>query len=345
MSSRLSPPVVIHAGAYKTATSTIQIILSQARQHLLSKQGLLYPRAGLRKNTGSADSHSRAHHPIIHAVLKGDADGLSRLGARLDGEIAVGDAKRVVLSSELISFAPLDAKQALADFAAGPSGRRVSVVYSVRRVDDYMESMLNQSLKNGRIGRLSPKPPAFAADIADWQRILGAEHVRVLWFSKAGYANYLRKALQACGCDPDDPALDLIAHDNPAMTHLGYVLRRIVFDHLKEHQIMPQREDRHRIGKELEKLERELGLATPRMVMMSSQQRLAALEVATQDMDRIAETLDVEDRRAMAADLSIVPELGQFADNPDAPLSLTPEALGQIIMGMRRGFIGKLMSG
>ena len=77
--------VVLHAGCYKTATSSIQLIANMKRDDLAA-DGILFPLAGLRRNEGSNNTLSRAHHSLFHKV-KG-ANETQGLVAQLQEELA-----------------------------------------------------------------------------------------------------------------------------------------------------------------------------------------------------------------------------------------------------------------
>src|SRR5690606_33840888 len=101
--------VVIHAGCYKTATSTIQAIAQKNRARFLADFGVLYPKTGARANQGIPDPDSVAHHLLFHAA-KASADGatagdggvqFANFRAKLEAEVRRKDARRVFISTEL----------------------------------------------------------------------------------------------------------------------------------------------------------------------------------------------------------------------------------------------------
>ncbi|HET7717204.1 MAG TPA: hypothetical protein VFK86_16395, partial [Bauldia sp.] len=103
---------VIHGGCYKTATSTIQAVAQKNRERFLGTFGVLYPKTGTRANQGVPDPDSVAHHLLFHAARTAaeqtgaePKSSFDNLRAKLAAEIQKSGARRVFVSTELLSFA------------------------------------------------------------------------------------------------------------------------------------------------------------------------------------------------------------------------------------------------
>ncbi len=353
MTDSVSKKVILHAGAYKTATSTVQTILGRNADHMLAHLGVLYPKSGRRLNTGSSDPASLAHHPFCHAVraqqvLPAKGAKLKRALAR---EVSEAPVQTVVISTELITSAPPSEKRALLDLIADRV-EDVSVIYAFRRPDEYLDSMLNQSLKNGRtdrvraagqrLGRDVHKVP-FLQDVRQWHSILGPERVRVVYFSKQAYPRYLEKVFGFVGVGLSDPLIDAKVHDNSAVTQVGYLLRKLCFDRLAQLDHTPTRLDRHHLGIELDALESRLATGSHKMIMFGTQDRQRVLDAQQNDMAQMAAFLDEEDRDLLKQDMARGVAAGLIADDPDAPVALSANVLGSILAGLCQGHLRQML--
>jgi len=251
----------------------------------------------------------------------------------------------VVISTELISFAPASEKRALLAMIADRKDE-VSVIYAFRRPDEYLDSMMNQALKNGRIDRLQAWKQRidretynvpFLQDVREWHDILGPERLRVVYFSKQSYQRYLEKTFAFMGVDLGDPNIDPEVHDNSAMTEVGHLLRKICFARLADRDHVIGRLDRHHVAVQLDALEKSLGISSPKMVMLSSQDRRRVMSSNRDDMLQLSLFLDEEDRAVLEQEMAQNVPDGLVASDPDALLGLPPEAMTRIITGFCQG--------
>ncbi|WP_135467873.1 hypothetical protein [Crenalkalicoccus roseus] len=134
---------VLHVGPHKTGTTTIQDALHHNAE-ALAQAGWRYPAIGYSQ---------QAHHALVQALVKAEDGEAERMLAALADE--PGD---LVLSSENLSRAPLEALQRL---AGALRGREVAVVYYQRNFLDLAYSWWQERIKHGRSEELT----AFLLDI------------------------------------------------------------------------------------------------------------------------------------------------------------------------------------
>lgn len=92
---------ILHIGAHKTGSTTLQHFLSR-NDAALATQGVVYPRTGRSRDAIAYG----AHHPVAAGLLGGfDADAFGAFADRLGAEIAAASSPRaVILSSETFSL-------------------------------------------------------------------------------------------------------------------------------------------------------------------------------------------------------------------------------------------------
>lgn len=139
-------PIVLHIGATKTGSSSLQFFLAQHRD-ALAGAGYCYPEAG----RGSQDRS--AHHNLFYETRTGDQgnDDFARgLGGWPDA-LAEIDARPQtgVISSEAFQYATRDQVRRIFQLL---SGRAVSIVIYLRRRDLWLQSAWNQRARFGRVG-------------------------------------------------------------------------------------------------------------------------------------------------------------------------------------------------
>ncbi len=295
-------PVVIHAGCYKTATSTIQAIAQKNRVLFLEAFGVLYPKTGSRANQGIPDPDSVAHHLLFHAAkaaLDASAGDESYVANRtkLAAEIRKKDARRLLVSTELLSFAPPPVKDRFLGYFDGLSDD-VSVVYAVRRPDEMIDSMNNQMLRAGRGRTRSRELVDYSKDIEHWQARLGADRVKVLYFSKSGYEAYLRRIFALAGADLAHPGTVTEVYANAPMTLSGFVIRGMVFDRLKSKNVEIDRALRHALNVAIAPIEEKLS-PSPKVVTLGAEDRVRILEANRAEIDAVKTWLSAEDRLAL----------------------------------------------
>ena len=299
-------PVVIHAGCYKTATSTIQSIAQKNRGRLLEAFGVLYPKTAARANQGIPDPDSVAHHLLFHAarnaVTGGATEGFKTNRDKLAAEIARKGPRRLFVSTELLSFAPEAIKDRFLAYFEGISDD-VSVVYAVRRPDEMIDSMNNQMLRAGRGRTRSRELVDYHADIAQWSARLGRAKVNVLYFSKDGYDAYLRRIFALSGIDLSQPGIDTEVYANAPMTLSGFVVRGMVFDRLKARNVEIDRALRHEINIALAPIEEKLS-PSPKLVTLGPDDRRRILDVNRDELEAVKAWLTPDDRDALEREIA-----------------------------------------
>ncbi|MBN9022025.1 MAG: hypothetical protein J0H08_08015 [Rhizobiales bacterium] len=319
-------PVVIHAGCYKTATSTIQSIAQKNRDRFLDGFGVLYPKTGARANQGIPDPDCVAHHLLFHAARNavdgGVADGFVANRGKLATEIAKRGARRLFVSTELLSFSPEAIKDRFLAYFEGISDD-VTVVYAVRRPDEMIDSMNNQMLRAGRGKTRSREIVDYHADIAQWGARLGAGKVKVLYFSKDGYDTYLRRIFAHAGVDLASPGIDTEVYANAPMTLSGYVVRGMIFDRLRTRNVEVDRALRHDINLALAPIEDRLS-RSPKVVTLGPEDRTRILEANRAELDAVKAWLTPEDCAALERDFA----QGMAGPHPDRNVD-SPAALGK----------------
>ncbi|MFV0474864.1 MAG: glycosyltransferase family 2 protein [Pikeienuella sp.] len=137
---QLDAELVLHVGLHKTGTTHIQRMLEEDRARL-AENGLLFPKTSF---VGGVADNSRAaatpgHAPFHSSLLRRDLS----LFAKLREEAAAAGAKRILISSENLSFPIQDADERRTAFAAAREAAsifsKVSVIAVIRRPDEYIE--------------------------------------------------------------------------------------------------------------------------------------------------------------------------------------------------------------
>lgn len=132
--------VILHVGAHKTGTTSIQATMTQS-QEVLEQAGVIYPRCCWL---------DAGHHRLGYSMKKkpdprhGDLPLLADELAQLSSALAASSAHTALISSEEMFTAPTAAITALAEAL---KGHDVEVVVFVRRPDVVFESAFNQRLK------------------------------------------------------------------------------------------------------------------------------------------------------------------------------------------------------
>jgi hypothetical protein len=331
--------VVIHAGCYKTATSTIQTIAQKNRDRFLADFGVLYPRTGARANQGIPDTDSIAHHLLFHAAKTAAEAGVesppgafSSNRSKLAAEVQKSGAERVLVSTELLSFAPETVKERFLGYVEALSGQ-ASVVYAIRRPDEMIDSMNNQMLRAGR-GRVRSRDLVdYRSDIEHWMALLGAERVKVLYFAKSRYQAYIRTVFAAAGIDVTREGVITEVYANAPMSVSGHVIRGMIYDRLNARSVEIDRGLRHEINLALAPIEALLS-PSPKVTTLGAADRTRILERNRPDLDAIRAWLSPEDQEALEEDYR-QGLLGPHPDrNVDAKASLGKDDLAALCRGI-----------
>jgi hypothetical protein len=332
----------LYVGTYKTATSTIQTLLARNRDVLGDRYGILYPKTGARRNTGAGDPNSQAHHTFFHVLRQDntppDPARIAVLRDDLAAEIAESGQTNVILCTELFSNAPLGAKQAFVDMLRGA---RVRVIHAVRRADEYIESMANQSHKNFRTTINAPaRTLKTARHLADWAQLVGRDQLHVHAFSKSDYPGYLQRMFQSLGVGPEDALIDPTLHDNPAMTLTGFLMRRTVMYRLAALNTDISRPLTHQLNLALDTLEHQMP-HSPKAIFLTPQQRRRIMRANAEDARAIAGYMSPGEALLFEGELNL--PVAETMPNIAKTFEIDHQTLDIICRGFASGTLGKML--
>jgi hypothetical protein len=232
--------LIVHAGAFKTATSGLQVYLHSARDRLLSERRILYPQTGARRNFGSLNRHSVSHNLLFHVSKSASdpsgRDKLTETRRALRIEIGESGAETIVVSAEKLSLTKQrDKRLFLALFDDLPVDE-FFVVYSLRHFASFVESMTNQDLKNPLkwpVGIADGMDgTGMLRDIDHWRNLVGPANVTSLYFDPIDHHGFCAEMLTALGCDAQDANSLALTADNTSASlntvHVAGALSKVV---------------------------------------------------------------------------------------------------------------------
>jgi hypothetical protein len=180
--------IYLHIGWHKTGTTAIQNLLVHNRDELRRQCSMIYPKAGIYNVAHSLPAWG-LQSPARDRLLKriGCARAPEALFRDMADEAAAAGAGSVVLSAE--EFSPIHL-YSLERLKRCLEGHRVVVIAYVRRQDQYLESVYNQSVKFHRsryMGGVQPyvdrylKTNQLDYDLyfRKWADVFGKENLRV----------------------------------------------------------------------------------------------------------------------------------------------------------------------
>jgi hypothetical protein len=222
--------LVIHSGAYKTATSAVQMILNKNADMLLREHGILVPRTFSRPLQGVEGEEARSHNQLGHVVNKfrrgedGAEEKLHAGLARLADEIRASGSPRAVISTEMLTGIDERSAAAIRDSLREFELR---VVYSVRRVDEYFESIARQRLKFKNVTQ-KVKPPCETpfTGLLSWAKVLGDAALNVLVYGHPSRRTAVFDILLAFGIEDTAGLVGDNPVRNPSLQADGLLLRR-----------------------------------------------------------------------------------------------------------------------
>lgn len=200
----MNPTIYLHIGQPKTATSFIQKFMFKNHDRF-KRKGVLYPRVGNQLN---------GHHPIAGIFLTPRRDWIEgmdqdRLRADLFDEISRSGCDTILLSSEALAQQDdVDFEKVKAFFA----GCRIRIVMTLRRQDDWLESVVRDRMKTGHyqspavedILSSVEKHADFATSIETWASHFGNENIVITIFDPGNSETPVEKSfVEAIGADLD----------------------------------------------------------------------------------------------------------------------------------------------
>lgn len=222
--------IVIHSGAFKTATSAVQTLLFTQASRLLREQRVLIPKSLSRPLQGVDDEGARSHNRLGHLVRafrRGESDAEKALRenlGKLVREIEEHEVDRVIVSTEMLTRIDSLSAQVIAEML---SDFDLRVVYSVRRVDDYLESYARQQLKfKDTFERLDPEDETPFSGLLAWAETLGEQAVTVLVYGHPNRESAVTDTLQAMGVREPEQLVGDNPVRNPSLDANGLMVRR-----------------------------------------------------------------------------------------------------------------------
>jgi hypothetical protein len=198
--------MLLHIGAHKTGSSSVQFFMHQNYAKLLD-MGILYPQSGISRF---------GHHPLALSCKPKQRQS-EKVGLGLDGEldailreIGSSPAERCVLSSE--EFFVTD-PQKIERVASALSGHDVRILAFVRRPDTMFMSIYTGRLRKSNIAhtdyqRLLSKPEQISQDllferqINNWARVFGRENIELRCVETG---DSVEAVMRAIGIEPMGP--------------------------------------------------------------------------------------------------------------------------------------------
>lgn len=137
----MKPRLILHIGTHKTASTTLQAVMTNAREGLRAC-GILYPR------TDRAPMAKQRKHAFLSSVLHRGGAAVAPLLDSLREEAEAAEAQILLMSEEGLSDPEICPRpEALAELAAAFD---ITTVCFLRRQDGFAESLWNQRCKNAR---------------------------------------------------------------------------------------------------------------------------------------------------------------------------------------------------
>lgn len=298
--------ILLHVGAYKTATTSIQTFFTNNSQEIAERFGILYPKAGTRPNEGStgtknSDNFSVAHHSLAKHIANNvmpSNDRLEQITNEILIESKLTNAETIFLSTELLSFCPIEKKERLLDTLNPES---IEIIYCTRNPVDFIESMNNQSLKMGRLRRQLDKPIGFMQNIAEWGQLVGGSNVHVLAFSGRRTDIFLENLMSIIGRKEFAHfACPQIPKSNTSISHQGARLREALRPLIPTEKRISSR-TRRKIAQAFADLENTRKLKT-KLVTLTKEERELVQAVNSLEVESIVNLLvDPEDAEELFA--------------------------------------------
>lgn len=272
--------IILHVGAYKTATSTIQSLFTLHSAEIAKTFGILYPKTFRRVNSGvTIESHPKTdsfgHHLLAHH-LRNTRAGLmpqtehEAFFRTLRQEIEDTACRTVFLSTELLTFCNAQDK---AFVAAQLGGFDLRILYAIRNPVDFRESINNQRLKSGLPVKPANNPIGFLRNITEWETVVGLENVNVLPFASRHFDVFLQLFLAAFTDDEfSNYARRWVPRTNSSVSTEGARLR-MLFDRFipPPHDMTPR--VRHAVNRMLAELDASLDHRTALVTLDSAVRR------------------------------------------------------------------------
>ncbi|EPX75545.1 glycosyltransferase family 2 protein [Salipiger mucosus] len=174
---RPRPRLILHAGATKTGSSSLQKFLEINRFRLLHDHGVYYPMTGLENGRGPRGMRTSGHAALIGNLLNGQDRVLDMLDEELDQLTRVPET--VILSAENILSARFwergNVTGRLAPHLGPEHFSEVTVLAFLRAPVDWLESMYGECIASPGL-RMTLTPEEFARSQEN-ERLLDFDHI------------------------------------------------------------------------------------------------------------------------------------------------------------------------
>ena len=170
----------IHAGTYKTGTSTIQNMIYDNRG-ILEEKGFYYPEAGLTK----ARRLGIRHYYLMYEIVRGNQLNYWK---ELLKEISKVEQEKILLSHENFFSPSIDPKKIVSRL----DGYEIKLIVYLRNPIDYIESCYREWVQN--VDKYDKSIDVFFSwrkkwlsykkMIEKWERVIGSENISIGIFDK-----------------------------------------------------------------------------------------------------------------------------------------------------------------
>ncbi len=202
--------IILHAGFYKTATTTLQSVIFLNRDAFI-KHKIFVPRLLSKKNFAAKFNFNRAHHILFHQFNKAlrNTDQLLALKRSIDS--ITNQAKdlgceKIFFSSELFSRLTINDIHFLEERVFC---QKITLIYTLRNISEIKEALNNQTIK--RKAQYQFNPGIILKSISEILKERGNENMHIFYFQKdkiemfiASFLDYLKvrininEALKIC---------------------------------------------------------------------------------------------------------------------------------------------------
>lgn len=175
--SRSKPRLVLHVGATKTGSSTLQKFLEINRFSLLHDHRVYFPMTGLENGRGPRGLRTSGHATLVANLINGRPSILNQLDQELDQLTQAPET--IILSAENILSSRFwergNVTGRLAQYLNEDRFSKVTIVGYLRNPIDWLESMYGESIASPGL-RLDQTPEAFARD-QESERLLDFDYI------------------------------------------------------------------------------------------------------------------------------------------------------------------------
>ncbi len=317
--------VVLHAGAYKTGTTTLQVIANRNRE-ALAAAGVRWIETGSRRNTGSRSEHSLAHHLLAHhveKVRKGE-ETEKDFGKMLSEEFRSSDCETALISTELLSSR--SAIRNHADFLRllGWPEMNVRVEFFVRLPEEFIESMQCQMIRAGKTATLRHHRAPFLQVAASFLFLVGEDNFRLRYFSKRRGPDNFVSFFSDLGAGATIASDEYTTRENDSLSVEGHRMRQYVFERCD----LSDRKRYKRLMLRLSDLEQGL-VGARKFVLFTPEERQKIRDDNRRAMQAVAALLPEDERAELTADMAA--PVSSATPNAEMPVEVDMSGAQQLV--------------